>query len=243
MDVGAGGWGARVDVPREIWREGAGAPDARDRLYGVESPPSGPVAPFNAAGRALEGPTTRTRVPRPSSPLPGVHFYPSSEPRIRKISRTRAEGFWASESRVFHVHIGSASPEQLAPMSWSMVADGDAHCEIRWEIAHCLFASADNISELRISDIHSWRDTVFEVVAYVIDPFYYTGRKVLHRYVAIGKIESETALDVIRQASLIIGQSTELAEAIVDAIWLHDVPNWFHLGLRFFPRLGTNQRS
>ena len=52
---------------------------------------------------------------------------------------------------------------------------------------------------------------------------------------AIGKIESETALDVIRQASLIIGQSTELAEAIVDAIWLHDVPNWFHLGLRFFP--------
>lgn len=92
-------------------------------------------------------------------------------------------------------------------MSWSMVADGDAHCEIRWEIAHCLFASADNISELRISDIHSWRDTVFEVVAYV----------------AIGKIESKTALDVIRQASLIIGQSTELAEAIVDAIWLHDV--------------------
>ena len=79
----------------------------------------------------------------------------------------------------------SASPEQLAPMSWSMVADGDAHCEIRWEIAHCLFASADNISELRISDIHSWRDTVFEVVAYVIDPFYYTGRKVLHRYVAV----------------------------------------------------------
>ena len=52
---------------------------------------------------------------------------------------------------------------------------------------------------------------------------------------AIGKIESVTALDVIRQASLIIGQSTELAEAIVDAIWLHDVPNWFHLGLRFFP--------
>ena len=137
--------------------------------------------------------------------------------------------------RVSHVHVGSASPEQLAPMSWSMVADGDAHCEIRWEIAHCLFASADNISELRISDIHSWRDTVFEVVAYVIDPFYYTGRKVLHRYVAIGKIESVTALDVIRQASLIIGQSTELAEAIVDAIWLHDVPNWFHLGLRFFP--------
>jgi hypothetical protein len=116
------------------------------------------------------------------------------------------------------VHVGSRR-EQLAPMSWSMVADGDAHCEIRWEIAHCLFASADNISELRISDIHSWRDTVFEVVAYV----------------AIGKIESETALDVIRQASLIIGQSTELAEAIVDAIWLHDVPNWFHLGLRFFP--------
>ena len=105
------------------------------------------------------------------------------------------------------------------------------------------FASADNISELRISDIHSWRDTVFEVVAYVIDLFYSTGRKVLHRYVAIGKIESKTALDVIRQASLIIGQSTELAEAIVDAIWLHDVPNWFHLGLRFFPRLGTNQRS
>ena len=59
-------------------------------------------------------------------------------------------------------------------MSWSMVADGDAHCEIRWEIAHCLFASADNISELRISDIHSWRDTVFEVVAYVIDLFYST---------------------------------------------------------------------
>jgi len=137
-----------------------------------------------------------------------------------------------SLERVSH---GSASPEQLAPMSWSMVADGDAHCEIRWEIAHSLFASADNISELRISDIHSWRDTVFEVVAYVIDHFYYTGRKVLHRYVAIGKIESVTALDVIRQASLIIGQSTELAEAIVDAIWLHDVPNWFHLGLRFFP--------
>lgn len=129
-------------------------------------------------------------------------------------------------------HVASVAP---AHMSWSMVADGDAHCEIRWEIAHCLFASADNISELRISDIHSWRDTVFEVVAYVIDLFYSTGRKVLHRYVAIGKIESKTALDVIRQASLIIGQSTELAEAIVDAIWLHDVPNWFHLGLRFFP--------
>lgn len=88
-----------------------------------------------------------------------------------------------------------------------MVADGDAHCEIHWEIAHCLFLSPDKISELQISDIRSWRDTIFEVVAYV----------------AIGKVESKFALDVIRQASSIIGQSTELAEAVVDAIWLHDV--------------------
>jgi hypothetical protein len=88
-----------------------------------------------------------------------------------------------------------------------MVADGDAHCEIHWEIAHCLFLSPDKISELQISDIRSWRDTIFEVVAYV----------------AIGKVESKLALDVIRQASSIIGQSTELAEAVVDAIWLHDV--------------------
>jgi hypothetical protein len=97
-----------------------------------------------------------------------------------------------------------------------MVADGDAHCEIHWEIAHCLFLSPDKISELQISDIRSWRDTIFEVVAYV----------------AIGKVESKLALDVIRQASSIIGQSTELAEAVVDAIWLHDVSNWCRLGFR-----------
>ena len=116
-------------------------------------------------------------------------------------------------------------------MSWSIAADGDAHCEIRW--FQCLrppTTSASSESPTFIAGVTRFLKLLrmLLILSIILVERY-------HRYVAIGKIESVTALDVIRQASLIIGQSTELAEAIVDAIWLHDVPHWFHLGLRFFP--------
>ena len=54
-------------------------------------------------------PASRARRPL----FPKVHFYPSSEPRIRKISRTRAEGFWASGvtgfSRAHRVSVARAA--------------------------------------------------------------------------------------------------------------------------------------
>ena len=69
------------------------------------------MAPFNAAGRALEGPTTRTRVPRPSSPLPTGPFLPffgASDPKIFANSGLRPEfGFWASEITGFSLRLAA----------------------------------------------------------------------------------------------------------------------------------------
>ena len=106
--------GERRRTAHEIWprRSGHFSMPAT-ALHRSESYLSRPVAPFNAAGRALEGPTTRTRVPRPCLLFPRVHFYPSSELRIRKFSRTRAFGpssdFGPPKSRVFHFALPHAA--------------------------------------------------------------------------------------------------------------------------------------
>ena len=92
--------------PHEIWARRSGHFSMpATALHRSESYLSVPWHLSMPRGRALEGPTTRTRVPRPCLLFPRVHFYPSSELRIRKFSRTRAFGpssdFGPPKSRVF----------------------------------------------------------------------------------------------------------------------------------------------
>ena len=96
------GLGRRVDVPREIWARRSGHFSMpATALHRSESYLSVPWHLSMPRGRALEGPTTRTRVPRPSSPLPTGPFLPffgASDPKIFSNSGLRPEfGFWASE--------------------------------------------------------------------------------------------------------------------------------------------------
>jgi hypothetical protein len=92
-------------------------------------------------------------------------------------------------------------------MSWTKV-DGDAHCEL----AHVCFASAKAVGEsfsemARADDPTSWRDAIFELIAYV----------------AMGELDSGVAIELIGSALAECGYSSQSVEAIVDAIWSHDV--------------------
>jgi hypothetical protein len=92
-------------------------------------------------------------------------------------------------------------------MSWTKV-DGDAQCEM----THFLFPSAKSVREtfatvVRVEDITNWRDIVFEIVAYV----------------AMGEAEPGIVAELIGSALTTLERTQEGAEAVVDAVWSHDV--------------------
>jgi len=79
-------------------------------------------------------------------------------------------------------------------------------------MAHFLFPSPKSVREtfatvVRVDDLTSWRDIVFELVAYV----------------AMGEAEPEAAAKLIGGALPKLEETAGAAEAVVDAVWSHDV--------------------
>ena len=130
-------------------------------------------------------------------------------------------------------------------MSWTK-ADGDAHSDL----AHTLFLSSKTIADTfpvvaRADEVTSWRDAVFEVVASVeLSHSVMLVRSCLWvRYVATGETDPETAVELLGCALAKCGYPEDATEAVVDAIWSHDVstPRRSSHALLTFSRAGADR--